>query len=102
MRRLEIASAARSRREAAASTDGCAPLAARRKAKRVLSDRMKDEYINAFDDLATVEFDDNPATCRLVGNSDPPSPAPYEEDRFLGLRLDRGILVHFISLPPRP
>jgi hypothetical protein len=77
-------------------------VAARRKAKRVLSDRMKDEYITAFDDLATIEFDDNPATCRLVGNSDPPSPAPYEEDRFLGLRLDRGILVHFISLPPRP
>jgi hypothetical protein len=58
-----------------------------------LSDRMKDEYITAFDDLATIEFDDNPATCRLVGNSDPPSPAPYEEDHFLGLRLDRGILV---------
>jgi hypothetical protein len=27
-----------------------------------LSDRMKDEYITAFDDLARIEFNDNPAT----------------------------------------
>jgi hypothetical protein len=63
---------------------------------------MKDECITAFDDLARIEFNDNPATFRRVGNSDPPSRAPYEEDRFLGMRLDRCVLVHFISLPPRP
>jgi hypothetical protein len=57
---------------------------------------MKDDYVTAFDDLARIE-----ATWRRVGNSDPPSPAPYKEDRFLGLWL-RGVLVHFISLPPRP
>jgi hypothetical protein len=56
---------------------------------------MKDEYITAFDDLSRIEFNDNPAACRLFGNSDPPSPAPYEEDRLLGLRLDGGALVHF-------
>ena len=40
---------------------------------------MKDKYITAFDDLARIEFNDNPATFRRVGNSDPPSRAPYEE-----------------------
>jgi hypothetical protein len=51
-----------------------------------LSDRMKDEYIAAFDDLARIKSNDNPATFTGVGQSDPPRRAPYEEDRFLGLR----------------
>jgi hypothetical protein len=63
---------------------------------------MKDEYITAFDDLARIEFNDNPATFSGVGKSDPSRRAPYEEDGFLGLRLDGGALVHFSSLPPRP
>jgi hypothetical protein len=63
---------------------------------------MKDEYIPAFDDLARIEFNDNPAAFSGVGKSDPPRRAPYEEDRLLGLRLDGGALVHFSSLPPRP
>jgi hypothetical protein len=68
----------------------------------VLSQGMKGEWVAAFDDLARIEFDDDAVVRTLAGSSAPPSRPPYKEVGFLGLRPNRGVLIHFSTLPPRP
>lgn len=61
-----------------------------------LSGRVKDKYVTAFEDLASVKLNEDAAICRPICDSDPPSRAPDDEVGFLYLRHDRG-LVHFRS-----